>query len=78
MGQRYFSHNQYSTNLCDAIYHCDWYELSMINLKFLCICMVRARQPLQLTCEVLSCVLVHIYRSVLSAPIRTARKNLKC
>ncbi|KAL2731736.1 odorant receptor 13a-like [Vespula squamosa] len=50
MGQRYFSHNQYSTNLCDAIYHCDWYELSMINLKFLCICMVRAREPLQLTC----------------------------
>ncbi|KAL2711902.1 odorant receptor 13a-like [Vespula squamosa] len=39
-----------STNLCDAIYHCDWYELSTINLKSLCICMVRARKPLQLTC----------------------------
>ncbi|KAL2727366.1 odorant receptor 13a-like [Vespula squamosa] len=38
------------TNLCDAIYHYNWYELSMINLKFLCICMVRARKPLQLTC----------------------------
>ncbi|KAL2732135.1 odorant receptor 13a-like isoform X2 [Vespula squamosa] len=38
------------TNLCDAIYHCDWYELSTINLKFLCICMVRAKKPLRLTC----------------------------
>ncbi|KAL2736978.1 odorant receptor 13a-like [Vespula squamosa] len=34
---------------CDAIYHCDWYELSTINLKSLRICMVRARKPLQLT-----------------------------
>ncbi|KAL2741494.1 odorant receptor 13a-like, partial [Vespula squamosa] len=34
---------------CDAIYRCDWYELSTINLKSLRICMVRARKPLQLT-----------------------------
>ncbi|KAL2733126.1 odorant receptor 13a-like [Vespula squamosa] len=34
---------------CDAIYRCDWYELSTINLKSLCISMVRAGKPLQLT-----------------------------
>ncbi|KAL2732095.1 odorant receptor 13a-like, partial [Vespula squamosa] len=39
-----------SKNVCDVIHHCDWYELSTINLKFLCICMVRARKPLRLTC----------------------------
>ncbi|KAL2733135.1 odorant receptor 13a-like, partial [Vespula squamosa] len=34
---------------CDAIYRCDWYELSTIDLKSLCISMVRAGKPLQLT-----------------------------
>ncbi|KAL2729673.1 odorant receptor 13a-like [Vespula squamosa] len=33
---------------CDAIYRCDWYELSTINLKSLCISMVRAGKPLLL------------------------------
>nr|XP_050868549.1 odorant receptor 13a-like [Vespula vulgaris] len=39
-----------STNLCDALYHCDWYELSTIDVKSIYICMIRARKPLQLTC----------------------------
>ncbi|KAL2734670.1 odorant receptor 13a-like [Vespula maculifrons] len=39
-----------STNLCDALYHCDWYELSMIDVKSIYICMIRARKPLRLTC----------------------------
>ncbi|KAF7379265.1 hypothetical protein HZH68_017110 [Vespula germanica] len=39
-----------STNLCEALYHSDWYELSTIDIQSICICMVRARKPLQLTC----------------------------
>ncbi|XP_035733512.1 odorant receptor 13a-like isoform X2 [Vespa mandarinia] len=39
-----------STNLCLALYHCDWYELSMIDMKSIYICMIRSRKPLQLTC----------------------------
>ncbi|XP_047370220.1 odorant receptor 22a-like isoform X2 [Vespa velutina] len=39
-----------STNLCEALYHCDWYELSTIDVKSIYICMIRARKPLRLTC----------------------------
>ncbi|XP_046837411.1 odorant receptor 13a-like [Vespa crabro] len=39
-----------STNLCLALYHCDWYELSTIDMKSIYICMIRSRKPLQLTC----------------------------
>ncbi|KAL2734671.1 odorant receptor 13a-like [Vespula maculifrons] len=39
-----------STSLCEALYHCGWYELSTIEMKSICICMMRARKPLQLTC----------------------------
>ncbi|XP_047370270.1 odorant receptor 13a-like [Vespa velutina] len=39
-----------STTLCEEFYHCDWYELSTNDLKSICLCMIRARKPLQLTC----------------------------
>nr|XP_050868552.1 odorant receptor 4-like [Vespula vulgaris] len=39
-----------SSSLCEALYYCDWYELSTIDMKSICICMMRARKPLQLTC----------------------------
>ncbi|KAF7378721.1 hypothetical protein HZH66_015508 [Vespula vulgaris] len=41
---------QESTSLCEALYHCNWYELSTIDMKSICICMMRARKPLKLTC----------------------------
>nr|XP_050868850.1 odorant receptor 13a-like isoform X2 [Vespula vulgaris] len=56
-----------STNLCEAIYHCNWYELSTINLQSICICMVRARKPLQLTgakfCVVSLCTFTDIVKT---------------
>ncbi|KAF7379253.1 hypothetical protein HZH68_017098 [Vespula germanica] len=39
-----------SMNLCEALYLCDWYELSTNDVKSICICMIRARKPLRLTC----------------------------
>ncbi|XP_043685170.1 odorant receptor 13a-like [Vespula pensylvanica] len=39
-----------SMNLCEALYLCDWYELSTKDVKSICICMIRARKPLRLTC----------------------------
>ncbi|KAI4502840.1 hypothetical protein M0802_001884 [Mischocyttarus mexicanus] len=38
-----------STNLCEALYYCKWYNLSTIDSKLICICMMRARKPLRLT-----------------------------
>ncbi|XP_046837412.1 odorant receptor 13a-like [Vespa crabro] len=40
---------QESTSICEALYFCDWYELSIIDMKSICICMMRSRNPLQLT-----------------------------
>ncbi|XP_043685247.1 odorant receptor 13a-like isoform X2 [Vespula pensylvanica] len=39
-----------STSLSEALYHCDWYELSTMDVKTICICMIRAKKPLRLTC----------------------------
>ncbi|KAL2741586.1 odorant receptor 22c-like [Vespula squamosa] len=40
---------QESTNLSNAIYHYEWYNISPINLKMIYICMIRMKKPQQLT-----------------------------
>ncbi|KAL2734661.1 odorant receptor 13a-like isoform X2 [Vespula maculifrons] len=50
-----------SSNLCDELYFCEWYELSMIDMKSIWICMMRTSKPLKLTCAKFSVLSVRTF-----------------
>ncbi|KAF7379259.1 hypothetical protein HZH68_017104 [Vespula germanica] len=58
---------QESTSLCEALYHCNWYELSTIDMKSICICMMRARKPLKLTCVKLCIVSLRTFTEIVKS-----------
>ncbi|KAL2734656.1 odorant receptor 13a-like [Vespula maculifrons] len=50
-----------SSNLCDELYFCNWYELSIIDMKSIWICMMRTSKPLKLTCAKFSVLSVRAF-----------------
>ncbi|XP_043685150.1 odorant receptor 4-like [Vespula pensylvanica] len=55
-----------SSNLCDELYFCEWYELSMIDMKSIWICMMRTSKPLKLTCAKFSVLSVRTFTDIVN------------
>ncbi|XP_046837230.1 odorant receptor 4-like [Vespa crabro] len=57
-----------STSLCEEFYFTNWYEMPTFDIKSICICMMRTRKQLQLTCAKF-CILtvsmfINVYKQV--------------